>query len=118
MAAAAVASSSVASSFPTPVARPPPGQPDIQYAPDYAKYTARAARRVQTETLPSSVPHGFPQQLQGDLVWDGDTVGQTYDWVFALTADQLAEIDAAVEHFKCGCEGDGSRTARGGAQYG
>lgn len=100
MAAAAVASS-VATSFPTPVAKPPPGQPDIQYAPDYAKYQARAARRVQTETLPTSVPDGFPDKLDGDMVWEGETVAQTYDWTYVLSEDQLAEIDQALKHFKC-----------------
>lgn len=98
---AAAVASSVATSFPTPVAEAPPGQPDIQYAPDYAKYQARAARRVQTENLPKSVPEGFPDQLQGDMVWEGETVAQTYDWTFVLNDKQLAEIDEAVKHFKC-----------------
>lgn len=90
----------VASSFPTPVAKAPPGQPDIQYAPDYAKYQARAARRVQTENLPNSVPEGFPDQLEGYMVWEGETIAQTYDWTYVLNEDQLAEIDEAVKQFK------------------
>lgn len=100
---AAVAAASVASSFPTPKAKPPPGQPDIEYAPDYEKYQARGARRVKTESLPTSVPEGFPAQLKGDMVWEGETVAQTYDWTYVLNEEQLAEIDAAVKHFKSRC---------------
>lgn len=99
MAAAIV--NSVATSFITPAPVAPPGQPDIAYPPDYAKYQARAARRVATERLPTTVPEGFPEQLQGDLVWEGDTVAETYDWTYVLSEEQLAEIDEAVKHFKC-----------------
>lgn len=95
---AATVAPSAAISFPTPVAEAPPGQPDIHYAPDYAKYQARATRRVTTETLPKSVPKGFPEQLQGDMVWEGETL--TYDWAYVLSEGQLAEIDEAVKHFK------------------
>lgn len=98
---AAAVAHPVAGSFPTPTATAPPGQPDIQYAPDFAKYHARAARRVQTGNLPRSVPEGFPDELKGDLVWEGDTLAETYDWTFVLSEDQLSEINQAVEHFKC-----------------
>lgn len=98
---AAAVAHPVSSSFPTPTAAPPPGQPDIQYAPDYAKYEARGARRVQAEKLPTSVPEGFPDQLHGDMVWEGETLAETYDWTYVLNEGQLAEIDEAVKHFKC-----------------
>lgn len=98
---AATVATSVATSFPTAVAEAPPGQPDIHYAPDYAKYQARAARRLESETLPTSVPEGFPEKLQGDMVWEGETVAKTYDWTYVLDEGQLAEIDEAVTHFKC-----------------
>lgn len=101
MAAAVANPASIASSFPTPTAVPPPGQPDIQYAPDYEKYLARGARRVQSEKLPKSVPEGFPEQLTGDLVWEGETLSKKYDWTYRLNEAQLAEIDNAVKHFKC-----------------
>lgn len=97
---AAAVARPAAASFPTPTATAPPGQPDIQYAPDYAKYQARAARRVQSGNLAGSVPEGFPDQLAGDLVWEGDTLAETYDWTYVLGEDQLSEIDRAVEHFK------------------
>lgn len=91
----------VASSYSTPSAAHPPGQPDIEYAPDYAKFQARSERRIKDETLPTSVPEGFPDQLQGDMVWDGEKLAESYDWTYVLTGDQLTEIDEALKHFQC-----------------
>jgi hypothetical protein len=85
----------------TPAARAPPGQPDISYAPDYNKWQARAARRLASGGLQSSVPEGFPEQLEGDLVWDGRTLAETYDWTYVLSAEQLEEVDQALAHFQC-----------------
>ncbi|KAH8203937.1 hypothetical protein TruAng_001879 [Truncatella angustata] len=78
----------------------PVGQPDISYVPDHSKWQARTASRVNAGGLPKTVPDGFPEQLKGDLVWEGDTVGKTYDWTFVLNEDQLDEVDHAVKHFK------------------
>jgi hypothetical protein len=85
----------------TATAPPPPGQPDISYHPDWNKYQARVARRTQTENLPKTLPEGFPKELKGDLVWEGESLAQKYDWTYVFSADQLAEIDNAVTHFKC-----------------
>ncbi|KAI0477037.1 TfdA family taurine catabolism dioxygenase TauD [Xylaria cf. heliscus] len=78
----------------------PPGQPDISYHPDHGKWQARAARRLQEGNLPKSVPEGFPEKLTGDLVWEGQTVANTYNWTFVFSPEHLAEIDQAVAHFK------------------
>jgi hypothetical protein len=85
----------------TPAAQPPPGQPDISYHPDWNKYQARVARRTRNENLTKSLPEGFPKELKGDLVWEGESLAQKYDWTFVFSADQLAEIENAVIHFKC-----------------
>lgn len=88
-------------SFTTTVtAAPPPGQPDIAYAPNYENYQARAAKRLKEGNLPTSVPEGFPKQLTGDLVWEGDSVGQSYEWTYRLSKEQLDEIDQALQHFR------------------
>ncbi|KAI1500746.1 Clavaminate synthase-like protein [Biscogniauxia marginata] len=84
----------------TPAAPKPPGQPDISYDPDYNKWQARAARRVAAGNLPKNLPEGFPSQLTGDLVWEGQTIADEYDWTYVLSADQLSEIDRALDHFK------------------
>ncbi|EWG51907.1 hypothetical protein FVEG_10760 [Fusarium verticillioides 7600] len=77
MAATATISSLPPASAPTfgitPAALPPPGQPDISYHPDWDNYQARVACRAQTEDLTKSLPEGFPKELKGDLVWDGET---------------------------------------------
>ncbi|KAH8647950.1 hypothetical protein BX600DRAFT_443285 [Xylariales sp. PMI_506] len=86
--------------FVTPTAPAPPGQPDIAYAPDHGKWQARAARRLKDGGLPTTLPAGFPEQLTGDLVWEGDTLADNYDWAYVLNTDQLKEIDAALKHFK------------------
>lgn len=86
--------------FVTPAATAPPGQPDISYAPDRDKWQARAARRLKEGNLPTTLPKGFPAQLTGDLVWEGDSVADTYDWTYVLNTEQLNEIDRAVKHFK------------------
>ncbi|KAL4779591.1 hypothetical protein BJX76DRAFT_75446 [Aspergillus varians] len=84
----------------TPAAEAPPRQPDINYAPDYDKWQARAARRVAAGGLPSKVPEGFPEQLAGDMVWEGETLADTYDWTYVLSPEQLDEIGQALAHFK------------------
>ncbi|KAH8843672.1 hypothetical protein MCOR07_005398 [Pyricularia oryzae] len=80
----------------------PAAQPDIQYAPDIEKWHQRTAKRLREENdrLQKTLPEGFPAQLQGSLVWEGKTVGQSYDWTYVLNEEQLAEIDDAVRHFK------------------
>ena len=75
-------------------------QPDIQYHPDYTKYIDRARRRKASESLQQHVPKGFPEQLSSPLVWNGKDVEQRDDWIYQLNQDQLAEIDAALQHFK------------------
>jgi hypothetical protein len=75
-------------------------QPDIAYAPDYHKYLKRTQHRRATENLPDSLPTGFPKELKSDLVWEGDSVGNTYEWRHVLTASELEEIENALDHFK------------------
>lgn len=86
----------------TPPALLPPGQPDINYAPNYDKWQARTARRLAAGNLPSKLPEGFPEQLTGDVVWEGATLAETHNWTYVLNAEQLAEIDQAMAHFQCG----------------
>lgn len=75
-------------------------QPDIAYTPDYDKYVDRARRREKSGELDTSLPPGFPQKLESDLVWDGQNLASRFDWTYRLTDHDLEEIDAAVQHFK------------------
>ena len=84
------------------VMRPGPvGQPDIDYAPNVEKYQARVKRRTEGERLNSSLPAGFPSRLDSPLVWDGADIATKYNWVYELNEDEVAEIEAALAHFKC-----------------
>lgn len=78
----------------------PPGQPDIAYTPNLETYSARVKKRQETEQLSKTLPPGFPAKLQSDLVWDGATISDHYEWSYELNADQLQEIDEALQHFK------------------
>ncbi|RKK68698.1 hypothetical protein BFJ69_g13386 [Fusarium oxysporum] len=78
----------------------PASQPDIAYTPCYEKYIARSKRRQESGKLITSLPTGFPQRLESDLVWDGQELANKFDWTYRLTDQDLKEIDAAVEHFK------------------
>jgi hypothetical protein len=84
------------------VLRPGPiGQPDIGYAPEYAKYLKRGKERQASGKLEKTLPAGFPTELRSDLVWDGNTIGQSFDWRYSLNASELEEIETALKHFKC-----------------
>lgn len=78
----------------------PVGQPDITYTPDYEKYLARVQNRLATERLEKSLPSGFPQKLESDLVWDCSDIAARFDWTYELTTSDLEEIKKALQHFK------------------
>jgi hypothetical protein len=81
----------------------PAGQPDIAYTPNLETYQARVRRRQETEDLAKTLPDGFPQKLESDLVWEGDTVSEQYQWSYQLNDDELAEIHQALKHFEGVC---------------
>ncbi|OLN86551.1 hypothetical protein CCHL11_08527 [Colletotrichum chlorophyti] len=83
-----------------PVRAGPPGQPNIDYAPNLENYLARIKRRQEQEQLAKTLPAGFPQKLESQLVWDGNTLAETYDWNYVLTEADKEEIDEALQHFK------------------
>jgi hypothetical protein len=83
-----------------PIPIGPVGQPDIQYLPDEIKYAARTKRRLATEDLPKTLPEGFPTKLDSDLVWDGKSLAESYDWNYHLSDKDLEEVEAALVHFK------------------
>ena len=75
-------------------------QPDIGYAPDYEKYLSRTKKRLENEQLEDSLPPGFPQVLNSELVWEGKTVAEKYNWIYELKPDEIAEIEQGLQHFK------------------
>ncbi|KAF2854731.1 Clavaminate synthase-like protein [Plenodomus tracheiphilus IPT5] len=77
-----------------------PRQPDIGYTPDYDKYLARTKKRIENEKLNNTLPPGFPEKLESDLVWDNTDIASRFDWTYALTPEDLLEIESALQHFK------------------
>ena len=77
-----------------------PHQPDIDYTPDHNKYLARVKQRLATEQLDNSLPSGFPQKLESDLVWDGSDIASRFNWTYELTSLDLDELEAGLQHFK------------------
>jgi hypothetical protein len=61
-------------------------EPDISYHPNLEK-----------------LPRGFPEQLTGPIVWEGEDFENEDDWTLALNAEQLEEIHGALEHFNVSC---------------
>lgn len=78
----------------------PPGQPDIDYAPDLDKYHTRTKRRAETEKLDKTLPDGFPKHLESKLVWDGSDIAEKYNWVYELRDSEIHEIEDALVHFR------------------
>lgn len=78
-------------------------QPDIAYHPDLDKYQNRTALRLRLNpTLPGTpVPSGWPSKLNGPIVWEGKDWTSESQWVYKLTAEELKEIDHAIDAFKC-----------------
>ena len=79
-------------------------QPDISYEPDFDKYQSRTKRRLQDEDTLKPLPDGFPRKLESDLVWEGKDFplpgSGNEPWVYNLSADELKEIDLALDYFK------------------
>lgn len=78
-----------------------PKQPDIAYHPDRGKWHDRTARRLAEDPslLGTTLPGGFPLQLDSPLVWEGKDWQDEKQWVYELNSQQLKEIDDAVQHF-------------------
>ena len=75
-------------------------QPDIEYAPNINKWKARTESRLANEKLRSDLPPGYPKKLESDLVWEGESLKEKYNWVYELNQDELDEIERGLVHFK------------------
>jgi hypothetical protein len=80
-----------------------PQQPDIEYHPDEAKYLARVARNLtkDPQRVKQPLPKGFPQEVNGPIVWEGADWTNEQQWVYNLSGEELKEIQNALDHFKC-----------------
>lgn len=57
---------------------------------------------MQPSLLNTPLPADFPAKLESPLVWEGkDFTKGEQEWVYALSGDELKEVDDALKHFKC-----------------
>ncbi|KAK6514634.1 hypothetical protein TWF281_004832 [Arthrobotrys megalospora] len=80
----------------------PGGQPDIEYHPDPAKYATRTLLRLQNDPSlrETPLPPGFPEKVEGPIVWEGKDWTDEKQWVYELSAVELKEIDDAIKYFR------------------
>ncbi|KAK6497244.1 hypothetical protein TWF506_004718 [Arthrobotrys conoides] len=80
----------------------PGEQPDIEYHPDPAKYHARTELRLKNDPeLPKTpLPAGFPDKVEGPIVWEGKDWTDERQWVYQLNEAELEEIDDAIKYFQ------------------
>ena len=79
-----------------------PAQPDISYLPDPEKYALRTQYRVKNEKVHlRGLPTGFPQKLVSTFAWEGEDLANEYKYVYALSEQEIAEVESALAHFKC-----------------
>ncbi|KAL4950665.1 hypothetical protein BDW69DRAFT_201999 [Aspergillus filifer] len=57
------------------------------------------APAIAEEDLPTSLPHGFPDQLRFPLVWSGRDFSNPSDWTYYLPVAEVEEITRALHHF-------------------
>ena len=75
-------------------------QPDISYHPDFTKFQLRTERLKQQRPSNVGLPAGFPQKLQGPIVWEGKDFTDEMEWTLSLNEEQLKEIHNALVNFK------------------
>lgn len=47
------------------------------------------------------LPPGFPTRLTGEMAWTGPDFSRTSDYILVLNDAWRAEVNAAVEYYKC-----------------
>jgi hypothetical protein len=75
-------------------------QPEISYHPDFEKYQLRTERLKPLRPAQPSLPHGFPAQLTGGLVWEGKDFTDESQWTLSLNDSQIGEIHDALRQFQ------------------
>ncbi|KAI9018780.1 hypothetical protein CLU79DRAFT_760378 [Phycomyces nitens] len=76
-------------------------QPDITYLPNYKKWKARTAHRLEKEIISTKLPEKFPKRLHGPKVWTkSDYEGKESQWIYTMTKDELQEIHMSILAFE------------------
>ena len=73
---------------------------DIGYEIDENKYHARSQARLRAGGLQITVPIGWPEALEGPLVWTGIDFEDESRYILRLEDDDKAELNEALKCFK------------------
>lgn len=83
-----------------PLLQHPGASADIDWMPNFEKYTQRVQARALLRGLPSAVPESWPRHLESPLSWTPSTVPAESEYIYELNESQKQEIIDAVNHFK------------------
>jgi hypothetical protein len=75
-------------------------QPDITYHPDFTNFQLRTERLKSQRPSNIGLPAGFPEKLEGPIVWEGKDFTDDKQWTLSLNEENLEEIYNALVHFK------------------
>jgi len=76
-------------------------RPDIDWFPSYKVYKDRVERLAALyPNRPTTLPAGWPSQIDADRNWSGSDFKSEDDYVVKFTADDIAEIEAGLAHFR------------------
>ena len=83
----------------------PSNQPDIEYHPNFETYLQRKCRRIaeNPDLSKTPLPPGFPERVDGPIVWEGNDWVSEDQWVYCLSEMELKEISDALYHFRSEC---------------
>ena len=72
---------------------------EIGWEPDFEKFQAQAAARLQSGAVDSTVPQGWPKSLDSPLVWSGADLHKKAQYVLTLTEIHKQEVVDALAYF-------------------
>lgn len=73
---------------------------DVGWIFDHDKYMKRAQRRQALPYLPTTVPANFPTQVDTELAWDPESLGDKTQCIYHLSVAEIGEIHAALHEVK------------------
>ena len=83
--------------------------PDIAWNPSLETYLLRVRRLAKLgESLPTSVPAGFPASINSARVWSGSDFHDEKKYIVEFAPEDVREIEDALAYFKSMCPPAGS----------
>ncbi|KAF8443469.1 hypothetical protein BDZ91DRAFT_174561 [Kalaharituber pfeilii] len=77
-----------------------PQQPDIDWQPNFQKYSERVQRnKARRRNGSGQLPEGYPREISSPLVWTGAELRED-QYIFHLTEAEIMEVEKAMKDFK------------------